>query len=170
MERKEITNNLKSKYKGTTRENKYLKDVSILFGAFFDGKNFVPVQFEIKNASDSGGRLYMMVSLSKIEADVLERASSQNGTSPSLVSASEHRLTDLFRKVNPSDKHFLKYLPDEMLTDLQKDAKEDALEEDRKRIASYTGNGSRNRSRRPRVARGRWQTARGETRKLIPRA
>jgi len=97
----------------------------------------------------------MMVSLSKIEADVLERASSQNGMSPSLVSASEYRLTDLFRKVNPRDKHFLKYLPDEMLTDLQKDAKEDALEEDRKRIASYTGNGSRNRSRRPRAARGR---------------
>ena len=38
LERKEITNNLKSKYKGTTRENKYLKDVSILFGAFLMGK------------------------------------------------------------------------------------------------------------------------------------
>ena len=79
----------------------------------------------------------MAVSLLKTEADVLERTSSKSGTTPSLVSASECRIADLFRKVNPKDGHFLKYLPDEMLTDLQKAAKKDALEEDRRKIDSY---------------------------------
>ena len=125
------------KYRDTARENSFLKDVSVLFGAFSDGRSVIPVQFEIKNTSDYGGKLYMVVSLSKIEADVLERTSSKSGTTPSLVSASEYKIAELFRKVNPRDKHFLKYLPDEMLTEEQRAAKEEALEEDRKRIASY---------------------------------
>lgn len=71
------------------------------------------------------------------EADVVERASSQMATDPSLVSASECRIADLVQKVNPKDGHFLKYVPDVMLTDLQKATKKEALEEDRRRIASY---------------------------------
>lgn len=39
----------------------------------------------------------MAVSLSKTEADVLERASCQTATDPSLVSASEYRMAGLFR-------------------------------------------------------------------------
>ena len=91
---------------------------------------------------------------SRIEADVLERASSQTATDPSLVSASECRIADLFQKVNPKDGHFLKYLPDEMLTDLRKAAKKDALEEDRRRIASYKKS-EESFLRKKRTARGR---------------
>ena len=39
----------------------------------------------------------MVVSLSKTEADVLERTSSKSGTTPSLVSASEYKIAELFR-------------------------------------------------------------------------
>ena len=101
------------KYRDTARENSFLKDVSVLFGAFSDGRSVIPVQFEIKNTSDYGGKSYMAVSLSKIEADVLERTSSKSGTTPSLVSASEYKIAELFRKVNPRDKHLLKCLSDE---------------------------------------------------------
>lgn len=79
----------------------------------------------------------MYVTLTKIEADVLERASSQKAADPSLVSAPEYKIADIIRKVNERDKHFLKYLPDEMLNIDQKNAKNDALEEDRKKIESY---------------------------------
>ena len=120
-----------------------------------DGASVIvaPVQFEIKKSSE-GGQLYVTVAMTKIEADVVERASSQMATDPSLVSASECRIADLFRKVNPKDGHFLKYLPDEMLTDLQKAAKIDALEEDRRRIASYKKS-EESFLRKKRTARGR---------------
>ena len=125
------------KYKGTPRADQTLEGVSVLFGAFRDGKSVIPVQFEIKKSSSYGGRLHMYVTLAKIEADVTERASGLTATDPSLVSASVYKISDLIKKINAESKHFLKYLPDEMLTDLQKAAKKDALEEDRRRIDSY---------------------------------
>ena len=91
---------------------------------------------EIKKSSDAGGRLYLTVALTKIEADVL--GSTPDKSQPhSLISASKYSLTDLFSKINPKDKHFLKYLPDGFLNKEQLKAKMAAIKEDEARIAGY---------------------------------
>ena len=122
------------KYAETERENKFLENVSVLFGAFQDGNVIIPVQFEIKKSSDVGGRLYMTVALTKIEADVLARTKGDDATTSSLLPASVYRIADIFKNVNPTDKHFLKYVPDPFLTGKQKAAKATAVAEDKARI------------------------------------
>ena len=122
------------KYAGTLRENRNLASVSVLFGVFRDGKNIIPVQMEIKKTSDTGSHLYMTVTMTKIEADVLGTTIGKNPSS-SLISASEYNIADIFREINPNDAHFLKYLPDNFLSDGQIQAKRAALQEDANRIA-----------------------------------
>lgn len=124
------------KYKGTVRENPNLINTYVLLGAFSSEGHIIPVQFEIKNASDFGGRLYLTVALTKIQADVLERTSGKDASTSNLISA-EYSLADIVREINPKDKHFLKYLPDQMLSEEQLKGKYAALEEDQKRIDSY---------------------------------
>lgn len=63
-----------------------------------------------------GGRLYMTVAMTKIKADVLGRRVDENHLVSSLISACEYSLADVFKPVNPLDKHFLKYIPDGFLT------------------------------------------------------
>ncbi len=124
------------KYAGTVRANEHLESVYVLFGAFRDGKNLIPVQMEIKKSSDVGGRLYLTVAMTKIEADVVGSAP-ENNQAPSLVPASEYSLADIFREINPKDAHFLKYLPDGFLSEEQINAKNAAIEEDDVRIQTY---------------------------------
>lgn len=124
------------KYKGTSRANENLEAVYVLLGAFQDGSTIIPVQMEIKKSSDVGGRLYMTVALTKIEADVLGSAPETIQTR-SLISASNYSLADIVREINPEDAHFLKYLPDDMLSPAQVAAKNRALSEDAKRIGGY---------------------------------
>lgn len=130
------------KYAGTSRANENLESVYVLFGAFRDGNNVIPVQMEIKKTSDSGSRLYMMVTMTKIEADVLGSAPG-NGQTPSLISASKYNIADIFGKINPQDAHFLKYLPDQFLSKEQSKAKYAALEEDNRRIQQYRNEGNK---------------------------
>ena len=125
------------KYKGTAREDGSLQNVSVLFGAFRDGRFVIPVQFEIKKSSNYGGRLYMTVAMTKIRADVLGRAIKDSSTHPSLVSAHGYMIADIFKEIKPEDRHFLKYLPDQFLSEEQKTAKREAIEEDQRRIAAY---------------------------------
>ena len=124
------------KYQGTARENENLEAVYVLLGAFQDGKNIIPVQMEIKKSSDVGGRLYMTVAVTKIEADVLGSTPEKVQTR-SLIPASNYSLADVAREINPEDAHFLKYLPDNMLSSAQIAAKNRALTEDAKRIEGY---------------------------------
>ena len=124
------------KYKDTTRADRNLERVYVLFGAYQDGASVVPVQMEIKKSSDVGGRLYVTVAMTKIEADVLGSAV-DNSQAHSLISASKYRLSEIFRKINPADKHFLKYVPDNFLTKEQQQAKQQALNEDSNKIAGY---------------------------------
>lgn len=104
------------KYAGTSRANENLESVYVLFGAFRDGRNIIPVQMEIKKSSDIGGRLYLTVAMTKIEADVVGSAPGQIRT-PFLLPASKYSLAEIFKKINPRDGHFLKYLPDGMLSE-----------------------------------------------------
>ena len=124
------------KYAGTVRADENLEAVYVLFGAFRDGKHIIPVQMEIKKSSDIGGRLYMTVAMTKIEADVVGSTPGKNRTH-SLVPASEYSLADIFREINTTDAHFLKYLPDGFLSEEQITAKEGAIAEDTARIDSY---------------------------------
>ena len=57
----------------------------------------------------------MMVSLTKIRADVLERTTGTNAAPSSLVSAPDCIIADIFREIQPYDKHFLKCLTDQFL-------------------------------------------------------
>lgn len=124
------------KYKGTTREDHRLESVSVLFGACRDGNQIIPVQMEIKKSSTNEGQLYVTVAMTKIEADVLGSAL-DTSQGRSLISASKCSLAELFQKINPADKHFLKYLPDGFLSEEQSEAKRAAIKEDMNRIAAY---------------------------------
>ena len=54
----------------------------------------------------------MTIAMTKIRADVLERTTDTNAAPSSLVSAPDYRIADIFREIQPYDKHFLKYLTD----------------------------------------------------------
>lgn len=103
-------------------ENRNLESVYVLLGGFRDGDYFIPVQMEIKKQSNKNANeniLYMTAAMTKIEADVLERAGAIE-PAPSLISASVYSVADIFKNVNTVDKHFLKYLPDRFLSNEQK--------------------------------------------------
>ena len=74
----------------------------------------------------------MMVSLTKIRADVLERTTGTDATPSSLVSAPDCIIADIFREIQPYDKHFLKCLTDQFLSEEQKTA----LVEDTEQLAT----------------------------------
>ena len=124
------------KYKGTIREDPNLESTSVLMGAFRDGNTIIPVQFEIKKSSNNGGQLYVTVAMTKIEADVMGRADS-DALKPFLVSASDYNIANIIKNINPEDSHFLKYIPDSMLSEEQRIAKTDALDQDYARISKY---------------------------------
>lgn len=125
------------KYKGTSRENRNLEAVFVMVSAFRDGDYVIPIQLEIKKASDVGGRLYLTVAMTKIEASVLGGTIDNNQAFPLIPASITYNLADIFREINPKDRHFLKYLPDGFLSEAQKEAKRMAIEEDNARIASY---------------------------------
>ena len=87
---------------------------------------------KIKKYSHVGGRLCLTVAITKIEADVLGGVSTKGNSEPRLISASGYSIARLFKKINPTDKHFLKYVPDGFLSFTQKEGKRAALEEDAK--------------------------------------
>lgn len=128
----------KDKYEGTSRENRNLEAVYVLFGAFKTDKYIIPVQSEIKKVIGSGGRLYMTVAMTKIEAGVLGSADNKNRARSLIPTSITCSIAEIFRNINPSEKHFLKYLPDAFLTEQQKTGKYEALREDAKRIAGYS--------------------------------
>lgn len=118
------------KYKGTSRENRNLEAVFVMVSAFRDGDYVIPVQLEIKKASDVGGRLYLTVAMTKIEASVLGGTIDNNQAFPLIPASITYNLADIFREINLQDGHFLKYLPDGFLSEAQKEAKRMAIEED----------------------------------------
>lgn len=121
------------KYKGTERESRVLEKMSVLFGAFRDGADIIPVQMEIKKSSTDSGRLYMTVAMTKIEAGVIETRR-ENPEHGSLLPTSTYRLADIFREINVADKNFLKYVPEKFLNKAQREAKEEALQAEAKKI------------------------------------
>lgn len=60
--------------------------------------------------------LYVAVALEKVKAtEVSGQGNTNNGVTQNSRSVANISLAQLFRKINPNDKEFAKYIPDEFL-------------------------------------------------------
>lgn len=123
-------------YKG----NEYLKNTFVLISAINNDGNITPVQLEVKEY-DKGqsNSLYLNVILSKIKESAVVKGE-HNGNadiSNPLVADSAISLSQLFANVNPADKRFLKYVPDNFLSAEQIEAKRKAQKSDYKNHNRY---------------------------------
>lgn len=111
----------------------------MLISAFSDNSNVVPVQLEVKNFENQPNGLYLNVILSKIKepAVITESHTDYSEASTPLVADSIISLSQLFANVNPTDKRFLKYVPDNFLSTEQIEAKREAQKSDYKNYNRY---------------------------------
>ena len=110
-----------------------LNNVFVLISAYQDGDFIVPVKLEVKKFKDKKNTLYVAISLEKIKkTEVWKQGDTNNGVTQNSRSVNIS-ISNIFRKINPFDKSFLKYIPDGFLNDEQKNAKIEALEEDTKK-------------------------------------
>ena len=122
------------------KNNEYLKNTFVLISAINNDGNITPVQLEVKEY-DKGqsNSLYLNVVLSKIKESAVVKGK-HNGNadiSNPLVADSAISLSQLFANVNPSDKRFLKYVPDNFLSTEQIEAKREAQKSDYKNYNRY---------------------------------
>lgn len=93
-----------------------LKGVYVLVSAFRDGNYIVPVKLEIKEFSDKENGLYVAIALEKVKVtEVSGQGNTKNGVTQSSRSVTKISIARLFRKINPNDKVFIKYIPDDFL-------------------------------------------------------
>ncbi|MDY4592966.1 MAG: hypothetical protein SO434_06170, partial [Eubacteriales bacterium] len=87
-----------------------LQTVYVLVSAFNDGDEIVPVKLEVKEFTDKKNSLYVAIALESIKKEGVSEQGSTNGVAqdsrPSTIS-----ISDLFRKINPNEKDFTKYIP-----------------------------------------------------------
>lgn len=122
------------------KNNEYLKNIFVLISAINNDGNIAPVQLEVKEY-DKGqsNSLYLNVVLSKIKESAVVKGE-HNGNadiSNPLVADSAISLSQPFANVNPSDKRFLKYVPDNFLSTEQIEAKREAQKSDYKNYNRY---------------------------------
>ena len=118
-----------------TGEDRGLKQVYVLCSSFIEGESLVPVQFEIKQYTNEKNRLYLAVALTKIETSVMGNTAFENQMATSLIPVSTISISDLFANINPKDRNFLKYVPNQFLNAEQIAAKNIALAEERKKYS-----------------------------------
>ncbi|MBQ8321051.1 MAG: hypothetical protein IJX92_01635 [Clostridia bacterium] len=124
----------KDKAKGTPKENRQLMQTYVLLSAFSENNKISPVQFEIKQYVDDANRLYLAVALTKIETGVVDDTIIENNQSSTrLLPVSKYSIPQLIKKINPKDENFFKYIPNRLLTDEQKIAKQRALNKEAKK-------------------------------------
>lgn len=89
-----------------------LDNVFVLMSAFEDGKFVIPVKLEVKKFKDKQNTLYVAISLEKIKmTEVSEQGNTKNGVTQGSRSVNVS-VARIFSKIKPSNKNFLKYLPD----------------------------------------------------------
>ena len=95
--------------------------------------------YNIKNFENQPNGLYLNVVLSKIKKSAVVKGKHNGNTDISnpLVADSIISLSQLFANVNPSDKRFLKYVPDNFLSTEQIEAKRGAQKSDYKNYNRY---------------------------------
>ncbi len=122
------------------KDNEYLKNTFVLISAINNDGNIAPVQLEVKEY-DKGqsNSLYLNVVLSKIKKSAVVKGEHNGNTDISnpLVADSAISLSQLFANVNPTDKRFLKYVPDNFLSAEQIEAKRKAQKSDYKNYNRY---------------------------------
>ena len=96
-----------------------LENVYVLFSAFENDTDIVPVKLEIKEFLDKPNCLYVAVALEGIKKDRVESMGVPNIRSHVRTSPVNISISDLLQKINPKDVDFLKYIPNELLTDEQ---------------------------------------------------
>ena len=119
----EIHNNINHNYDPT------LENVYVLMSAYQDGDELVPIKLEVKKFKDKQNTLYVAVSMEKIKmTELYARGNTDNGVTQ-LTRSVNISIANIFSKINPSDKSFLKYIPDNFLNKEQMKAKQDAIKE-----------------------------------------
>lgn len=121
------------------KDNEQLKRTFVLMSALSGKYGIYPVQFEVKEFYSSTKKLYLTAVLTKIKepAVVTESHTDYSEASTPLVADSTISLSQLFANVNPTDKRFLKYVPDNFLSAEQIEAKRKAQKSDYKNYNRY---------------------------------
>lgn len=121
------------------KDNEQLKRTFVLMSALSGKDGIYPVQFEVKEFYSSTKKLYLTAVLTKIKepAVVTESHTDYSEASTPLVADSDISLSQLFANVNPSDKRFLKYVPDNFLSAEQIEAKRKAQKSDYNKYGRY---------------------------------
>ena len=89
-----------------------LRNVYVLASAFVDGEKIFPVKLEVKEFTDKQNTLHVAIALESIKKDgsvkqeVANAGVARQYSVPSVISIAEY-----FRKINPSDESFYKYIP-----------------------------------------------------------
>lgn len=120
-------------YKG----NEYLQNTYVLLSAYTEDGYLYPVQLEVKQYKEGQSNgLYLSVILTKIKEPAVVKEEHKE-ISTLLVTGSNINISQLFANVNTSDAKFLKYVPDQFLTDKQIDAKRQAQKIDYEKYGRY---------------------------------
>ena len=82
----------------------------VLVSAFEDGEYIVPVKLEVKEFRDKNNALYRCVFGKHKKDEVITQGNTINGVTQEARSFTI-MLADLFRKINPIDESFRKYIP-----------------------------------------------------------
>ncbi len=151
------------RYSGTPRADITNVGDFILIGAYEDEDGIVPVKLLVKQFTDKPNKLYVAITVNKIEAEIVTLAkgnTAKHHPAPSASiseaeifalakgntakhhptpSASEYSLAQILENVNPADKTLIKYIPDGFLDDAQLAAKAEAIKEEREYIERKTG-------------------------------
>ena len=107
-----------------------LDNMFVLMSAYQDGDFIIPVKLEVKKFKDKQNKLYVAISLEKIKkTEVWKQGNTNTGVTQNSRSVNIS-IANIFAKINPSDKNFLKYIPDGFLNEDQKVAKQEALKKD----------------------------------------
>lgn len=115
--------------------NRYFYDTDIvrfdnLVGGYVEGEEFIPVRFGLKHRRNGEALLYVIIDqqkvpLNKTKAEVVRIAGTQSVQPEVPRSAFRVSIADIVPFVNSGD--LLRYLPDDMLTENQKQIKWDAI-------------------------------------------
>ena len=108
-----------------------LKNVYVLFSAFENDTEIVPVKLSVKEFVDKSNRLYLAISLESIKKDRVNSMGVQDNLTHIRTSSVTVSIAELFKNVNIIDADFLKYLPNRFLNEEQIEAKSVAIEKDK---------------------------------------
>ncbi len=122
-------------YKGTKREDRMIKNVYVMLGAYMDGKGIVPVEIVAKERNDGTNTIRMEVTLNKIGESVMVVDHGQNQLSTAQRSPINVSIPMIIKNVNIEYGDFLKYVPESLLTKEQIQAARKAQKNQNERVA-----------------------------------